>query len=366
MNLRGENDYEYSRQNFTGAVTAVESGCHYAAGGDRISYLQSASPLGYDPLYRRELMPVITRFGLDLSPESLWERGRELVIATVRKSVDVKIGIAPYLKALSPLDLLNYFNYCVKHNLNPLSDLVGMGFDPESLRLYPQISHQGYLQISRIEPGVSDVRFNFSGTRRAVFSYTKEIFDPASGVKQKREVKAERDYFLSCTCSFKRGDKAYSATAFFDELYIPDCEPWATRPKELLSQKAFDRTVAIAYELVAEEGKTEETIGKLSGAGVTEDPLTLNMRVAADHDADWQIAVAGTVPVEELNYEDLSAAIKEQTLSLGVDLILDKLKQPLLQLSDYEQTRLICLASKRKLDLMAREGVVPAVNTDEI
>ena len=359
MTSHGEHNYEDLGKNFTGTVLASESGRDHAAAGDLVHRVQPDEPLAYDPLYSRELSAAAVKFDLDLSPKQLWEQGRDLVIAAIGKSVETAVGIDPYLKAVSPLDLLHYFSYCVKHNLNPLSESVGIGFDRESLRLYPQITHQGFLRISRIAPCVSEVRFSFSGLRRASFSYTKEIFDPTSGKKLPQTVKADRDYFLSCTCSFKRGDRAYSATAFFDELFIPDCEPWAVRPKELLSHKAFDRAVAIAYELTEESLVTGENLRIPSGIPAAE-PLKLTVLPEGSDGAAWEIKGACAVPVEELSYEDLAAVIKMQTLSLGIDLILDQLKKPLLQLSDYEQTRLILLACKLKLDLMSRERAVPA------
>lgn len=359
MNLTGEN-YEYVKENISGAGIGVESRCDYGGDWNSVYNAQSDEPLAYNPLYAEELRKTAAVFGLKSDPEELWRQGCSLAAAGIGRSIDPKIGAAAYLKAVSPLDLLNYFTYCVRHGIKPFYDLVELGFDPESLRLYPQITHQGYLHISRIEPCVADVRFSFSGEKHALFPFTREIFDPVSGRKVVKHCQADRTYYACCTCTFKRGGRSYSATAFFDELYIPDCEAWAMRPKELLSQKAFDRTVALAYDLNA-QGRAADAIEireeNTASAEVAARQPQMTVLSPEQGDGVIEIKALFRPEIKDLDYAGIAAVIKAQSTSIGLEPLIDELKQPQLQLSDYEQTLLLALACKLKAELMQREGI---------
>ena len=348
--LYGDDNYGLTQGTYD-VVTGIVAGCDHGDVGDRVHCPLSNEPLAYKDAYGAELAAAITKFKLALSAKELWEVGVTKLAANLRASVKPE-AVNAYLKAVSPYDLLNYFSFCTKRNLEPLSELVSLGIDIETLRIYPQISHQGYLSISRTAPQATNISFSFADLKNYSFNFDKEVFDVKLGrnVIEPRTVK--RAVYMSCTCTLERAGKSYSATAFFDELYIPNCEPWVTRPKEMLSQKAFDRAVTLAYDL--ELDASPVAIDVVSGAREDHGPELTKLQPSVTTTEDLEIKVVAPTVID-LAYDDFKHLIALLTTVLEVEEIIDRLKTPQLQLSDYEQTALLQAACAKKLTLLDKE-----------
>lgn len=151
-------------------------------------------------------------------------------------------------KNVSQMDVFTFLVNCKQLHLNPLAKQI-YGFVSKG-RVVNIISIEGFTEIANRHPQFDGFEFEFGPTAEKDLTYTKTTYDKVSYQSQKQLIHVTRKVAEWIKCIIYRKDRQHpvSVTTFFDESNSGS-EPWATKPMQMLQNRAFANAVKRAFNV---------------------------------------------------------------------------------------------------------------------
>lgn len=149
-------------------------------------------------------------------------------------------------KNVSQMDVFTFLVNCKQLNLNPLAKQI-YGFVSKG-KVVNIISIEGFTEIANRNPNYDGVDFEFGPLVEKELTYSKN--DYFNGQKTTKLVTVKRKVadWIKCIIYRKDRDHPVSVTTFFDESNT-GTEPWATKPMQMLQNRAFANSVKKAFSI---------------------------------------------------------------------------------------------------------------------
>lgn len=149
-------------------------------------------------------------------------------------------------KNVSQMDVFTFLVNCKQLNLNPLAKQI-YGFVSKG-KVVNIISIEGFTEIANRNPNYDGVDFEFGPLVEKELTYSKN--DYFNGQKNTKLVTVKRNVADWIKCIIYRKDRNHpvSVTTFFDESNT-GTEPWATKPMQMLQNRAFANSVKKAFSI---------------------------------------------------------------------------------------------------------------------
>lgn len=149
-------------------------------------------------------------------------------------------------KNVSQMDVFTFLVNCKQLNLNPLAKQI-YGFVSKG-KVVNIISIEGFTEIANRNPNYDGVDFEFGPLVEKELTYSKN--DYFNGQKNTKLVTVKRKVADWIKCIIYRNDRHHpvSVTTFFDESNT-GTEPWATKPMQMLQNRAFANSVKKAFSI---------------------------------------------------------------------------------------------------------------------
>lgn len=149
-------------------------------------------------------------------------------------------------KNVSQMDVFTFLVNCKQLNLNPLAKQI-YGFVSKG-KVVNIISIEGFTEIANRNPNYDGVDFEFGPLVEKELTYSKN--DYFNGQKTTKLVTVKRNVADWIKCIIYRKDRNHpvSVTTFFDESNT-GTEPWATKPMQMLQNRAFANSVKKAFSI---------------------------------------------------------------------------------------------------------------------
>ena len=149
-------------------------------------------------------------------------------------------------KNVSQMDVFTFLVNCKQLNLNPLAKQI-YGFVSKG-KVVNIISIEGFTEIANRNPSYDGVDFEFGPLVEKELTYSKN--DYFNGQKNTKLVTVKRKVADWIKCIIYRNDRHHpvSVTTFFDESNT-GTEPWATKPMQMLQNRAFANSVKKAFSI---------------------------------------------------------------------------------------------------------------------
>lgn len=149
-------------------------------------------------------------------------------------------------KNVSQMDVFTFLVNCKQLNLNPLAKQI-YGFVSKG-KVVNIISIEGFTEIANRNPKYDGVDFEFGPLVEKELTYSKN--DYFNGQKNTKLVTVKRKVADWIKCIIYRNDRHHpvSVTTFFDESNT-GTEPWATKPMQMLQNRAFANSVKKAFSI---------------------------------------------------------------------------------------------------------------------
>ena len=147
---------------------------------------------------------------------------------------------------VSQMDVYTFLVNCKQLNLNPMTKQI-YGFVSKG-KVVNIISIEGFTEIANRDPAYDGVEFEIGPMAEKELSYTKNEF--SNGQKSQKIVTVKRKVADWIKCIIYRNDRNHpvSVTTFFDESNT-GTEPWATKPMQMLQNRAFANSVKKAFSI---------------------------------------------------------------------------------------------------------------------
>ena len=147
---------------------------------------------------------------------------------------------------VSQMDVYTFLVNCKQLNLNPKTKQI-YGFVSKG-KVVNIISIEGFTEIANRDPAYDGVEFEIGPMAEKELSYTKNEF--SNGQKSQKIVTVKRKVADWIKCIIYRNDRNHpvSVTTFFDESNT-GTEPWATKPMQMLQNRAFANSVKKAFSI---------------------------------------------------------------------------------------------------------------------
>ena len=144
------------------------------------------------------------------------------------------------------MDVFTFLVNCKQLNLNPLAKQI-YGFVSKG-KVVNIISIEGFTEIANRNPNYDGVDFEFGPLVEKELTYSKN--DYFNGQKNTKLVTVKRNVADWIKCIIYRKDRNHpvSVTTFFDESNT-GTEPWATKPMQMLQNRAFANSVKKAFSI---------------------------------------------------------------------------------------------------------------------
>lgn len=149
-------------------------------------------------------------------------------------------------KNVSQMDVFTFLVNCKQLNLNPLAKQI-YGFVSKG-KVVNIISIEGFTEIANRNPNYDGVDFEFGPLVEKELTYSKN--DYFNGQKNTKLVTVKRKVADWIKCIIYRNDRHHpvSVTTFFDKSNT-GTEPWATKPMQMLQNRAFANSVKKAFSI---------------------------------------------------------------------------------------------------------------------
>ena len=149
-------------------------------------------------------------------------------------------------KNVSQMDVFTFLVNCKQLNLNPLAKQI-YGFVSKG-KVVNIISIEGFTEIANRDPNYDGVDFEFGPMVEKELTYVKNEF--VNGQKTAKRVTVTRKVADWIKCVIYRKDRSHpvSVTTFFDES-TTGTEPWATKPMQMLQNRALANSVKKAFSI---------------------------------------------------------------------------------------------------------------------
>lgn len=149
-------------------------------------------------------------------------------------------------KNVSQMDVYSFLVNCKQLKLNPLAKQI-YGFVSKG-KVVNIISIEGFTEIANRDPAYDGVDFEFGPLVEKELTYSKN--DYFNGQKNTKLVTVKRKVADWIKCIIYRNDRHHpvSVTTFFDESNT-GTEPWATKPMQMLQNRAFANSVKKAFSI---------------------------------------------------------------------------------------------------------------------
>ena len=149
-------------------------------------------------------------------------------------------------KNVSQMDVFTFLVNCKQLNLNPLAKQI-YGFVSKG-KVVNIISIEGFTEIANRNPSYDGVDFEFGPLVEKELTYSKN--DYFNGQKNTKLITVKRKVADWIKCIIYRNDRHHpvSVTTFFDESNT-GTEPWATKPMQMLQNRAFANSVKKAFSI---------------------------------------------------------------------------------------------------------------------
>lgn len=149
-------------------------------------------------------------------------------------------------KNVGKADVYTFLVNCKQLNLNPLTKQI-YGFVSKG-KVVNIISIEGFTEIANRDPAYDGVDFELGPMTEKELSYTRNEF--INGQKSQKIVTVKRKVADWIKCIIYRNDRHHpvSVTTFFDESNT-GTEPWATKPMQMLQNRAFANSVKKAFSI---------------------------------------------------------------------------------------------------------------------
>lgn len=149
-------------------------------------------------------------------------------------------------KNVSQMDVFTFLVNCKQLNLNPLAKQI-YGFVSKG-KVVNIISIEGFTEIANRNPSYDGVDFEFGPLVEKELTYSKN--DYFNGQKNTKLITVKRKVadWIKCIIYRKDRDHPVSVTTFFDESNT-GTEPWATKPMQMLQNRAFANSVKKAFSI---------------------------------------------------------------------------------------------------------------------
>lgn len=149
-------------------------------------------------------------------------------------------------KNVSQMDVFTFLVNCKQLNLNPLAKQI-YGFVSKG-KVVNIISIEGFTEIANRNPNYDGVDFELGPLVEKELTYSKNDYFNGQRTTKLVTVKRKVADWIKCIIYRKDRNHPVSVTTFFDESNT-GTEPWATKPMQMLQNRAFANSVKKAFSI---------------------------------------------------------------------------------------------------------------------